>query len=593
MAMHRLLRLIPLVPLSLLAACATSPAADAGLRPSQPVPAAGAQSSAYGLFLAARSALAKGDNAQAADLYRQASDADGGAASEVRQGAFISALLAGDVPRAAALAPQDADVDSGVRQMGRLVRAVDALALGKAKDAYLLMAPAGFDANTRAAAALLTPIMASAAGETEAASIRPNPRINGVVQYFGQLVQAQTLERAKRFEEAETDYKLLTAPEAPTGALFLLDYGAFLERRGRKADALALYGQGLAKNPADPGLQSARQRAASGRRPPAAPTPQEQAVRVLVACASLEASADDNDTSMAYLRLALRLDPNRADAWLQVGDLLAENDPEGARAAYAHAPKGSDLYVQAMSRIAMNYQTAGQSEAALTSARAAVAAAPNSRDAAVTLAELLRATDKVDDAVAVLDKLIARPSSADDWRLLFLRGTMQAEAGRKMESERDVAAALVIAPDQPELLNYLGYMWIDRGDNLPKALEMVKKAVALQPRSGAIIDSLGWAYFRLGDYRLAVQTLERAVLLEPADPDVNDHLGDAYWKVGRKIEAKFQWSRVLSLDPPAEAKARAELKLRDGLDAAPKAAPVAAAGPAAAATPAVVASAGA
>jgi Flp pilus assembly protein TadD len=237
----------------------------------------------------------------------------------------------------------------------------------------------------------------------------------------------------------------------------------------------------------------------------------------------------------------------------------------------------------------MTYQLAGESEAALTSARAALAAAPESRDAAVTLAELLRDTDKVDDAVRVLDTLIARPSSASDWRLLFLRGTIQAEAGRKVLSEKDVAAALVIAPDQPELLNYLGYMWIDRGDNLPKALEMVKKAVALQPRSGAIIDSLGWGYYRMGDYGLAVTTLERAVLLEPADPDVNDHLGDAYWKVGRKIEAQFQWARVLTLDSSDEAKAKAQAKLKNGLDAVP-AAPVAEA--ATAKPPAAVATAG-
>lgn len=585
--MHRLLRLFPLLPLSLLAACAASPAVDAGLRPGQPLPAPGEQpSSVYGLFLAAQSALAKGDNVQAAALFGQAAVADGGGSAEVRQGAFVSALLAGEVQRAATLAPQDTDTDSSIRQMGRLVRAVDALALGKAKDAYLLMAPAGFDANNRAVAALLTPIMASAAGEADIATIRPNPRINGVVQYFGQLVQAHALERAKRFDEAETDYKLLTAPEAPTGALFVADYGAFLERRGRRAEAIALYDQGLAKASGDLGLRAARQRAASGRRAPAAPTASEQAVRVLVACASLEASANDDDTAMAYLRLALRLDPSRAEAWLQIGDLLAENDPEGARAAYAHAPKGSDLYVQAMSRIAMTYQAAGQSDAALTAARAAVAAAPDSREAAVTLAELLRATDKFDDAVAVLDRMIAKPSAAEDWRLLFLRGATQADAGRQAQSERDVAAALAIAPDQPELLNYLGYMWIDRNENLPKALEMVKKAVALQPRSGAIIDSLGWGYYRLGDYKQAVQTLERAVLLEPADPDVNDHLGDAYWQVGRKIEARFQWSRVLTLDASDEAKAKAQAKLDKGLDGA--GAPAAASS----AKPAVVASAG-
>jgi tetratricopeptide (TPR) repeat protein len=587
--MHRLLRLIPLASLSLLAACATT-AQNAGLRPSQPLPAtAAAQSSAYGLFLAGQGALSKGDNAQAADLFRQASDADGGESTEVRQGAFISALLSGDVPRAAVLAPQDTETANAIRQMGRLVRAVDAFAAGKVKDAYLLMAPAGFDNNNRAVAALLTPIMASAAGENDAATIRPDARINGVVQFFGQWVQANALERAKRFDEAETNYKLITAPEAPTGALFMLDYGQFLERRDRRADAIALYDRGLIRNPGDRGLQAARQRAVAKRKAPAAPTVQTQATRILIACASLQAAQEDHDTAMAYLRLALRIEPDRPEAWLQVGDLLSEDDPAAARAAYARAPKDSDLYVQAMARTAMTYQLAGESEAALTSARAALAAAPESRDAAVTLAELLRDTDKVDDAVRVLDTLIARPSSASDWRLLFLRGTIQAEAGRKVLSEKDVAAALVIAPDQPELLNYLGYMWIDRGDNLPKALEMVKKAVALQPRSGAIIDSLGWGYYRMGDYGLAVTTLERAVLLEPADPDVNDHLGDAYWKVGRKIEAQFQWARVLTLDSSDEAKAKAQAKLKNGLDAVP-AAPVAEA--ATAKPPAAVATAG-
>ena len=580
--MHSLLRLIPLASLSLLTACATT-AADAGLRPSQPLPAAGdsAQSSAYGLFLAAQGAQSKGDNAYAADLYRQASIADGGAVSEVRQGAFVSALLSGDVPRAAMLAPQDAETSNSIRQMGRLVRAVEAFASGKAKDAYLLVAPAGFDNNNRAAAALLTPILASAAGETDAATIRPDARIDGLVQFFGQLVQANALERAKRFDEAETNFRLITAPEAPTGALFMLDYGQFLERRGRRADALALYDGGLVRNPSDRGLQAARQRVLARRRAPAAPTVQEQATRILIACASLQAAQNDEDTAMAYLRLALRIDPNRPEAWLQVGDLLSEDDPQAARAAYARAPKSSDLYVQAMARTAMTYQVAGESDAALSSARAALAAAPESRDATVTMAELLRDADKVDDAVQMLDRLIARPSSAGDWRLLFLRATMQAEAGRKLQSESDVAAALAIAPEQPELLNYLGYMWIDRGENLPKALEMVKKAVTLQPRSGAIVDSRGWGYYRLGDYKLAVTTLERAILLEPADPDINDHLGDAYWKVGRQIEARFQWARVLTLEASDEAKAKAEAKLKNGLDgAAPLAGPVAEATPA-------------
>ena len=117
------------------------------------------------------------------------------------------------------------------------------------------------------------------------------------------------------------------------------------------------------------------------------------------------------------------------------------------------------------------------------------------------------------------------------------------------------------------MLNFLGYAWIDRGEKLPQAMTMVKKAVDLNPKSGAMIDSLGWGYYRLGDYKTAVEKLEEAVVLEPADPDVNNHLGDAYWRVGRQVEAQFQWRRVLSLEPPAKLKVEIEAKLKSGLDA--------------------------
>jgi Flp pilus assembly protein TadD len=143
------------------------------------------------------------------------------------------------------------------------------------------------------------------------------------------------------------------------------------------------------------------------------------------------------------------------------------------------------------------------------------------------------------------------------------------ESDRWPDAERDLRAALKQKPDDPELLNFLGFSWIDRGEQLPLALSMVKKAVDLDPTSGAMIDSLGWGYYRLGDYPKAVEKLEAAVELEPADPDVNDHLGDAYWRVGRQTEARFQWNRVLILSPTAKVKASVEAKLKDGLAATP------------------------
>ena len=122
-----------------------------------------------------------------------------------------------------------------------------------------------------------------------------------------------------------------------------------------------------------------------------------------------------------------------------------------------------------------------------------------------------------------------------------------------------------LRPDEPELLNYLGYSWIDRGIRLKEALAMVEKAVAANPRSGAMVDSLGWAYYRLGDYKQAVEKLEQAVELEAGDPEVNDHLGDAYWKVGRRDEAQFQWRRVLTLKPDDKIRLRAQAKLASPL----------------------------
>jgi tetratricopeptide (TPR) repeat protein len=120
------------------------------------------------------------------------------------------------------------------------------------------------------------------------------------------------------------------------------------------------------------------------------------------------------------------------------------------------------------------------------------------------------------------------------------------------------------------VLNYLGYSWVDKGMNLTRALDMIQKAVQASPNDGYIIDSLGWAYYRLGRYSDAVTQLEQAATLRPNDPEINDHLGDAYWKVGRKLEAKFQWNVAYSMDTEGNVKARVAPKLKGGLDAAPK-----------------------
>jgi Flp pilus assembly protein TadD len=121
-----------------------------------------------------------------------------------------------------------------------------------------------------------------------------------------------------------------------------------------------------------------------------------------------------------------------------------------------------------------------------------------------------------------------------------------------------------------ETLNYLGYSWVDKGMNLNRALEMIREAVNANPNDGYIVDSLGWAYYRLGRLEEAVETLELAAKLRSNDPEINDHLGDAYWKVGRKLEARFQWNIASSLGKDSPAGLRAAQKLVGGLDAADK-----------------------
>lgn len=181
----------------------------------------------------------------------------------------------------------------------------------------------------------------------------------------------------------------------------------------------------------------------------------------------------------------------------------------------------------------------------------------------------MQANEQYPESIGLLDTLIAETKPAE-WQLHYARGRALERSGQWEKAEADLALALKLRPEEPELLNYLGYAWIDRGERLQEAMAMVEKAVAANPRSGAIVDSLGWAHYRLGNYKKAVEVLEEAVELEAGDPEINNHLGDAYWMVGRKDEAGFQWRRVLTLNPDDKIKLDAEKKLASGLGPQPK-----------------------
>jgi tetratricopeptide (TPR) repeat protein len=343
----------------------------------------------------------------------------------------------------------------------------------------------------------------------------------------------------------------------------IIAYGGFLERRGRRSEAQALYDGSLAQEPSSVAVKAARARAAAGKPAPPPPTLRQGAALALLTPAAMMTSAKQTQFALAYLRMALKLDPERDEAWVMLGDLMsASGDNVGARAAYGMVKPTSLEFAAAQSKLAWTYQNAGDKETALKLARSAAASGQDT--GRLTLADLLRADEKFAESAEILSALI-HEQKTPDWRLLYARGVAYHRVGRWSEAETDLKAALAAAPDEPELLNYLGYSWIDRGEHLKEAMGMVEKAVASDPRSGAMVDSLGWAYYRLGDYKKAVEKLEEAVELEAGDPEINNHLGDAYWKVGRRDEAQFQWRRVLTLKPDTKIKASAESKLASGL----------------------------
>ena len=147
----------------------------------------------------------------------------------------------------------------------------------------------------------------------------------------------------------------------------------------------------------------------------------------------------------------------------------------------------------------------------------------------------------------------------------YYRGICEERSKQWPKAEADMRKALELQPDQPHVLNYLGYSWIDQGINLDEGMKMIKRAVEQRPDDGYIVDSLGWAYFRIGNYEEAVKNLERAIDLKPEDPTINDHLGDAYWRVGRTLEAKFQWAHARDLKPEPDDLPKIEAKIENGL----------------------------
>ncbi|HYX02468.1 MAG TPA: tetratricopeptide repeat protein [Reyranella sp.] len=277
------------------------------------------------------------------------------------------------------------------------------------------------------------------------------------------------------------------------------------------------------------------------------------------------------DPALVFFQLAASLRPEHDYAWLMIAGLYEQYQlvPKAVAALGKIGPT-SPLYWQARLKIAALDAQQDKFDQAISRLRSLVAEKPERIDAALTLAELLRTKERYADAVQAYDTAIQRLHNIEDrhWQVFFGRGIVLERLKQWPKAEQDMKKALELSPEQPYVLNYLGYSWIDQGLNLDAGMKMLKRATELRPDDGAITDSVGWAYYRLGQYDKAVEWLERASEQKGDDATIIEHLGDAYWHVGRFREARFQWERALNQKPEKDRIAVIREKLASGLTSA-------------------------
>jgi tetratricopeptide (TPR) repeat protein len=274
-----------------------------------------------------------------------------------------------------------------------------------------------------------------------------------------------------------------------------------------------------------------------------------------------------------YLQLALNAKPDHAFALAALAG-AQENAKlyDEAIATYDKIPKGTPLQGAIDIRKAMNFAALEKYDDASAILTQMIKANPKDVRSLEAQGNILRNRKMFKEAVGEFTKIINLIPKADarHWSYFYARGTAQERLKNWPAAEADLKKALQLAPDQPLVLNYLGYSWIDQGRNLKEGMKLIEKAVQLKPDDGYIVDSLGWAHFKQNNYKEAVRYLERAVEIKPEDPTLNDHLGDAYWKVGREREAKFQWAQALTLSPEPEDAEKIKAKLESGLPVNPE-----------------------
>jgi tetratricopeptide (TPR) repeat protein len=511
-----------------------------------------------GAFLVAQFAAHRGDLTLAAGSMRAALAADPSSA-DLREDAFVLDLLAGseDADRLAETLPDN--------PLAQLLLAARAAYQGRWQAAELGFAELPHQPLADAIKPLLMAWAQQAQGLTDRAMDTLQPAIaSSRLGSITLLHAALIADAAHRDGLAQRLYADLAKAQTQPSLQFAQILSSWQARSGDMAAARATLDAAVRAAPelgiAEPGLVAALAHAH-------APTALHGLAQALVDVAAATGSSENNhDVGELLVQVARVLEPDMPDADLLASEIaVGHHELRLAAAELEKVPASDPLAPVVQLRLANVEARDGRLNEAAALLRRLSAAYPNRPEPYEQLGDVLSDQKNYPDAIRAYDQAIAllRHPVAADWVLFFARGSALERAHEWPRAEADMNRALELSPDQPYVLNFLGYSMTERNQDLTLAREMIEKALHARPNDGAIVDSLGWVLLRQGQTAQALRLLEKAAELQPEDPSITGHLGDAYWDAGRHLEAQDQWRRALVLRPDPDDQARIEARLRE------------------------------
>ncbi|WP_043062688.1 tetratricopeptide repeat protein [Brucella anthropi] len=560
--------------LSLLAGIAIPTSGALAKATNDPAPPPVRAGSFAGAYLAGRTAESDNNLATAVDFYRQAMAFDPGNA-QIKQDLLLVLLTEGRFKDALPLAEELKNVPD-IERFSRVALAIDAIDRKQyRKVGPLLMLSLQSDMDRLATGFMSAWVKVGQGNPKQAlADIQKmqGPEWYGLFRTYNSALIADLAgqkQEARDFYQQAIDDRPGGSAAPDTYERIVMAYASFKLRQGDKEGAIKTLNDAAELLNGRMTITEMREKIEAGEKyGRLIKTAQEGAAEALYTLGTAINRSGAEAFAKLYLQMSLPLRPDNDATLYQLGDISAKlRQPEKAIDYYGRVPEKSPYRRDAEMQRALNLAENDQSADAVKQLRVLLDRDKTDMRTYLALGGVYAQDKNFADAAKIYDAAVEQIKTPErkDWPVFYQRGIAYERLKQWDKAEPNFRKALELYPDQPQVLNYLGYSWVDRGENLDEALGMIKKAVELRPQDGYIVDSLGWAYYMLGRYDEAVVELEKAVKLRPEDPTINDHMGDAYWRVGRLLEATFQWNHAIAGKPEPEDLVKIEAKLKKGL----------------------------